>query len=313
MAIESGSKKAVVAALLGNFGIALFKLFAAVMSRSSSMLAESYHSFSDTMNQILLLYGLKRSCRKPDDGHPFGYGKEQFFWAFVVAILLFGVAGTLSVREGFHKLAHPESIQKIWLTYLAIGVGFFFESVAFRYALKSLRKEIKQEGYKNIFTAVRNSKNPTILTVFFEDLLALTGLFIAAAAVTLTHVTGILFFDAAASILIGLLLMGFALFLAYEIRNLLVGESVTRRRRGLILGCVRSLSEVERVLSLKTMHLGPDEVLVALEIAFDDSLTVSELEDVTRKIETGIKEIIPKSRIYIEAADTAIDGNQVSR
>ncbi|MBN1271146.1 MAG: cation transporter [Candidatus Aminicenantes bacterium] len=308
MPLESGSKKAVFAALLGNLAIAVFKLFAALISRSSSMLAESYHSFSDTMNQVLLLYGLKRSRRKPDDYHPFGYGKEQFFWSFVVAILLFGIAGTLSVREGLHKFSHSETIQNIWLTYLAIAVGVFFESIAFRMAVKSLKKEKKTEGYKNLLTAVRNSKDPTMMTVFIEDLLALTGLFIAALGVTLVHFTGFLLFDAAASILIGILLMGFALFLAYETRNLLVGESVTRRRRALILKAVQSFEGVEEILSLRTMHLGSEEVLVALEINFNDSLTVEKLEKLNRKLENKILEIIPKARIYIEASENIIDG-----
>lgn len=294
------SKKAVIAALFGNLGIALFKLVAALMSGSSSMLAECYHSVSDTFNQVLLLYGLRRSKKAPDVQHPFGHGKEQFFWSFMVAILLFGVAGILSIREGYHKIFHPEPIKNVGLAYLAIAVGIFFESFSFRLAIKKLKEEIKNEQHKNFWEGMKHSKDPVTLTVFVEDSLALIGLLIAGTAIALVHFTDILIIDAIASVLIGLLLMIFALFLAFETKNLLLGEAVTSFKRRKILKTVRSFEEVKKIISLKTMHLSSDDVLVTLEINYRDNIVVNELEELNDRIEKKIKEIMPNARVYLE-------------
>jgi cation diffusion facilitator family transporter len=299
--MQTDSKKAVIAALVANLCIALFKLAAALLSRSSSMLAESYHSFSDTLNQVLLLYGLKKSRKPADVDHPFGHGKAQYFWSFVVAMILFGIAGTLSIREGYHKLFNPEPIQRIGLAYLALAVGVIFESYALRIAIRSIRAEQRAEEHSSFLEAVKHSKNPTILTVLFEDSLALIGLLIAAAAITIVHFTGLLIVDAIASMIIGILLMIFALFLAYETKNLLVGESVTPRKRNLLLKAVGSFNEVESVISLKTMHLGPDEVLVTVEINYYDDIPVGDLERLNDRIENSIKAIIPNAKVYLEA------------
>ncbi|MFB0564384.1 MAG: cation diffusion facilitator family transporter [Candidatus Aminicenantaceae bacterium] len=297
------SKKAVIAALFGNMGIAVFKLVAALISGSSSMLAESYHSISDTFNQVLLLYGLKRSRKAPDENHRFGHGKEQFFWSFVVAMILFGIAGMLSIREGYHKYMHPEPISHIGLAYLAIAVGIMFESYALGIAVKNIKREIREEEHKNLIEGLKNSKDPTTLTVFFEDSLAIAGLLVAAIAITLVHFTRILIIDAIASIVIGVLLMVFAAFLAYETKNLLVGESVTPLKRRKIIKAVESYDEVKKVISIKTMHLSSDEVLVTIEINYRDDLIVDELEKVNNRIEKSIKEIIPNAKVYLEAED----------
>ncbi len=298
--MHNNSRKAVIAALFGNFGIAAFKLVAALFSGSSSMLAESYHSISDTFNQVLLLYGLRRSKKAPDESHPFGHGKEQFFWSFMVAILLFGVAGTLSIKEGYHKLLNPEPIRSIGLVYLAIAVGIIFESYAFRIALRNIKKEMKIEKHKNLIEGIKRSKDPTTLTVLIEDTLALAGLLIAAVAIALVQLTGVLIIDAIASIVIGVLLMVFALFLAYETKNLLVGEAVTPLKRRKILKVVNSFKEVKKVISLKTMHLSSDEVLVTLEINYQDDIIVDELEKVNDRIERKIKKIFHNAKIYLE-------------
>lgn len=298
--MHNNSRKAVIAALFGNFGIAAFKLVAALFSGSSSMLAESYHSISDTFNQVLLLYGLRRSKKAPDKSHPFGHGKEQFFWSFMVAILLFGVAGTLSIKEGYHKLLNTEPIRSIGLVYLAIAVGIIFESYAFRIALRNIKKEMKIEKHKNLIEGIKRSKDPTTLTVLIEDTLALAGLLIAAVAIALVQLTGVLIIDAIASIVIGVLLMVFALFLAYETKNLLVGEAVTPLKRRKILKAVDSFKEVKKVISLKTMHLSSDEVLVTLEINYKDDIIVDELEKVNDRIEREIKKIFHNAKIYLE-------------
>ena len=299
--MRQNSKKAVIAALCANLGIAVFKLIAAVFSGSSSMLAEGYHSLSDTFNQVLLLYGLRCSRKAPDEKHPFGHGKEQFFWSFMVAIILFGIAGTLSIRQGWYKLHHPEPISHLWLMYMAIAVGIVFDGYALSLAVKNIRKEMQAEKHENFLLAIKNSKDPTTLTVFFEDTLALVGLSIAFIAITLASLTGILFFDALASILIGVLLMVFAALLAYETKELLVGEAVTKSKRQKILQVLRSFPEVKKVISLKTMHLGPDEVLVNLEINYSDELIVDRLEKINDQIEAQIKNIIPNASVYLEA------------
>jgi divalent metal cation (Fe/Co/Zn/Cd) transporter len=176
-----------------------------------------------------------------------------------------------------------------------------FESIAFRIAIKSIKKEMREEEHSSFFEAVRHSKDATTVTVFVEDMLALTGLLIAAVGISLVHLTGILVFDAIASILIGVLLMVFALFLASEIKKLLVGEAVTSRRRREILGCIESFDEVERVLTLKTMHLSTEDVIVAAEINYRDDLTVDSLEELNDKIEMKIKDFIPNAKVYLEA------------
>lgn len=294
------SKRAVIAALLANLAIAIFKISAALVSGSSSMLAEGYHSISDTFNQVLLLIGIRRAQRAPDLDHPFGHGKAQFFWSFLVAVILFGIAGTLSIREGIHKLNHPEPLSHLGLNYLAIAFAVFFETSALRLAIKSLRKERIEEQHKNYWEAIRQSKNPVNLTVLFEDSLAIVGLVIAAAGITLVHFTGKLVFDAAASICIGMLLMGFSILLALETKKMLLGESVTRLKRRRILASVQSFPEVEQIVSLKTMHLGPDEVLVALELTYVDDITVPQLEDLNDRIEKSILSIIPRAQVYLE-------------
>jgi len=301
--MQKDNKKAVIAALMANLCIALFKFSAAMISRSSSMLAEAYHSVSDTFNQILLLYGLKRSRRKADAGHPLGHGKEQFFWSFMVAVILFAVAGGLSIREGYHKLLHPQPLSKVGLAYLAIAVAFVFESYALRLAVISLKAEKKRDKHSSFLQAVLHSKDPTSLTVFFEDSLALAGLIIAAAALALVQLTGALIIDAIASIVIGALLMIFAFFLAMETKKLMVGESISPYKRTKILEALKAFDEVENVLRLKTMHLSSDEVLIVVEIEFRDDLVVSELEQVNNRIEERIREVIPNARIYLEAED----------
>ncbi|MCP2598941.1 cation diffusion facilitator family transporter [Candidatus Aminicenantes bacterium AC-335-B20] len=300
--MRQGSKRAVISALLANTGIAIIKFIAGLVSGSSAMLAESYHSVSDTLNQVLLLYGLKKSKKPPDVQHPFGHGKEQFFWSFVVAILLFGIAGIFSIREGYHKLLNPEPIKNLYLNYFAIFSAFVFESYAFRIAVRNIKKEMKREQYKNFWEGVKHTKDPVNLAVFVEDLLALTGLSIAGVAITLAYFTKKIIIDAIASLIIGILLMIFASFLAYEIKNLLIGEAVSLSKRKKILKIVKSSEGIKEVLKLKTMHLGSNKVLVTLEIDYEDSLTVKEIKKLNLEIEQKIKNIIPDAEIYLEAS-----------
>jgi cation diffusion facilitator family transporter len=299
--LHSQSKKAVLAALFGNLGIAVFKFIAAIFSGSSSMLAEAYHSVSDTFNQVLLLYGLKASKKPADKEHPFGHGKEQFFWSFIVAMILFGIAGTLSIIEGFHKFRHPEPIKHIGLTYMAIAVALIFEGLALRIAVLNIKEEMRREEHPSFLETLRRSKDPTNLTVFVEDSLAIAGVLIAGVAITIVHFTQIFIIDAIASIIIGAMLMVFALFLAFETRMLLVGEAVTPYKRKKILKIVGSFEGVDDILSLKTMHLSSDEVLIALEIDYKEDMVVGDLEQMNLEIEKKIKEFIPRAKVYLEA------------
>lgn len=297
------SRQAVIIAFIANLTLAVFKLVAAIFSKSSSMLAEAYHSFSDTFNQVFLFIGIKQSKKKPDETHPFGYGKEQYFWSLLVAILLFGVAGGLAVKNGCEKLFHSHALEHIPLTYAALALGLLLDGYAMTVAYKQIKRFMRKEKINNIFHAIEHSKNSIILTVFFEDSLAVLGVIIAAIGITLTLLTGKLVFDSIASIIIGVMLMIFALLLAYEIKKLLIGEAVSRRKRNKIREAVMSFKEVNKVIRLHTMHLSAEEVLVVLEVNFKDKLTVPRLERVINRICKKVKEIIPKAQVIVEAED----------
>jgi divalent metal cation (Fe/Co/Zn/Cd) transporter len=219
----------------------------------------------------------------------------------MVAIMLFGIAGMLSVREGYHKILHPEPISHLGLNYLALGFAFVFEIFAFRIAIRNIKKEMKREKYQSFWKAIQNSKDPTTLTVLFEDFLALLGLLIAAIGISLVHFTGLLIIDGFASILIGALLMVFAVFLAFETKKLLVGEAVSRSNREKILDAVKSFPEIRKLISLKTMHLSSEEVLVALEVNYRDDLKSDDIEKLNDRLEEEIMKIIPDAKVYIEA------------
>lgn len=296
----AGTLRAIIMAIIGNILIASFKFFAAMISGSSALMAEAYHSVSDTGNQILLLFGHNLSKRKPDDKHPFGYGKEKFFWSFVVALALFGTTGVLSIREGILKLQHPEPIQQYGWTMAAIGFGLILDGATLRYALGLLQKFKEREGISSTWEAIQESKDATTLTVIFEDLIAVLGLIIVGVAITLSYFTGNMTYDAVASMMIGGLLLFFAIVLAYEIKDLLIGESLSIQKRIKIRKIVEQFDEVEKILSLRTMHFTENEVLINIEIEFKDDLKVPELEKLIDNIEADIKRIVPDARIYIE-------------
>jgi cation diffusion facilitator family transporter len=302
------SKKAVYAALFGNLGIAIAKLIAAIFTGSAAMWAETYQSFSDTFNQVLLLFGLRTSAKAASETHPFGYGKEQFFWSFIVATMLFGISGVLSLQQGAGSilggLGHLENVN---LSYIILAISFVFEANALRIAFAIFRKSIEARGQKvNLRTLLeefRESKDPTILTVMVEDSAALLGIAVAALGIFLSDVTGNTIFDAIASLAIGVILMTFAFFLARENKALLVGESISRKDRKRIVDLVLQIPEVNRVVTLRTMHFSPEDVLVAMEVNLKDGLDTDKIELVIDKIEQQVKQVLPNmnpSKIYIE-------------
>ena len=316
---KGSSQKAVIAALFGNLAIAISKLVAAIFTGSSSMWAETLHSFSDTVNQILLLIGLRTSKKIVSERHPFGYGKEQFFWSFVVAILIFGVSGSISVQRGIESLLNSQShnIENIAINFVILGISFVFEMYAFRIAFRSFKKAIEERGEKFSFSTLigelKETKDAAVMTVLVEDTAALSGIVVATIALILTAVTGSSFFDSIGSLIIGLILMAFAVFLARENKGMLIGEAITRRDYKRINDIVSKIPEVNRIISIRSMHLAPDDVLIAIDVNLVDNLNTDEIESVIDNIENKVREILPYanlSKIFVEIEQNSINSSR---
>lgn len=298
---EAGAKKAVIAALFANLAVAAGKFVAWSISGSSAMLAESFHSVADTVNQAFLLLGMKLGSRPPTESHPFGYGRERYFWAFIVALTIFSVGALFSIYEGVLKIMHPHPIEKPLVTYLVLGAALFFES----YALRVAWKEFKEWRILNpgpLWEGLKGSKSPTILVVLFEDSAALLGIVVAAAGITITMVTGNSIWDGIASVGIGVILFGAAYFLGWRTHRLLIGEAATRADRERIREAIMGVPDVADLIDLLTLHLGPQEILVNLHVKFADGLDTLGLEEAIDCIEERISAAVPAAtRIFIEA------------
>lgn len=307
------SKKAIYAALFGNLAIAISKLVASLFTGSTSMWAETYHSFSDTFNQVLLLLGVKTSKKKANEVYQFGFGKEQFFWSFVVAILIFGISGVLSLEHGisYFMVGHESHrIENTLINYVILAIAFVFEANAIRIAFALFRKTIEERGDKLtsaiLIKELRENKDPVILTVLVEDAAALLGIIIAAVSLFLSDLTGNTAYDAIGSILIGIVLMIFALFLARENRGMLIGESISKRDFRKIYDEVVTIKEVQKIISIRTMHLAPDDALIAIEVSLIESLNTDSIESVIAAIEAKITNAVSyanPSKIYVELVD----------
>jgi cation diffusion facilitator family transporter len=296
-----GARRAILAALFGNLGVAISKLVAALLTGSSAMLAEFYHSVADTVNQVFLLLGLRLGRRPADEAHPFGYGRERYFWAFVVAVSIFAVGAVLSVKEGIHKLAHPGAIEAPGLSYAALAVAALFEGYALRVAWREFG-HWRATNPGPLLQAIRQTKAPSILVVLFEDSAALLGILVAAAGITLTLVTGSSLWDALASVVIGVLLAVVAVFLGLRTRGLLLGEAATEADRRRIRDAVESVPGVASLIDLLTLHLGPEDLLVNLNVNFEDGLDTDDLERVVDEVEGRIRAAVPVARrIFIHA------------
>jgi cation diffusion facilitator family transporter len=306
--LKDRSKKAVYAALFGNLGIALSKLTAAIFTGSIAMWAETLHSFSDTINQILILIGIKTSSKAASERHPFGHGKEQFFWSFIVATMIFGISGILSVEQGFGTIFGKEHhIENVNLSYIILTISAVFEGNALRVALYLFKQTIEARGEKVSFSTLakefQESKDPSILTVIVEDSAALLGIVIAGISISLSETTRNTIFDGIGSLCIGVVLMVFAFFLAKENKALLIGEAISRKDYKRIDDLVREIPEVNRIISMRTMHFAAEDVLVAIEVSLMDGLNTDEIESVIDHIEQKVKQIIPyinPSKIYVE-------------
>jgi cation diffusion facilitator family transporter len=296
---ESDPRKSVLAALLANTAIAIAKFVAALISGSTSMLAESFHSVADTGNQALLLLGLKSSEKPPDEEHPFGHGKARFFWGLLVAVSLFTVGGGFSIWQGVHGLLSGEhELPSVTIAMIVIAVAIGFEGYAWRTGWQQLDASRRGRG---VWAALRNSKDPEVLTVLAEDTAAISGLLVAAAGISLASITGEPAYDAVGSILIGLILLAVAFLLGRENAALLLGEAVDPQVRRRIEDATRSVDGVEDLIELLTMHLGPDEFLVVADVRFRDDLDTEEIARAIDRVEETIREAEPgAARIYVE-------------
>lgn len=297
------SKKVIYAALVGNGLIALTKFAAGMYTGSSAMLSEGIHSVVDTGNQGLLLYGIRRSRRAPDRAHPFGYGPELYFWAFVVAILIFGLGSGLSFYEGVIKVLDPHPVTDPHVNYIVLGFAMVFEAVAWWIAY---REFAKVRGTQGLLEAVRRSKDPTLFTVLFEDSAAMLGLIVAFAGLLAAQFLGLDWMDGAASIGIGVILALTAALLAYETKALLIGEAASRELEAGVREILSGAGSVRGVNEMRSMHMGPREVLLALSLDFGEELSVGDVEEVIFAIELAIKKRFPEvRRLFIEVQSRA--------
>ena len=294
-----GGTRAIVAALIANLGIAATKFVAFVLTQSSSMLAESIHSVADSGNQALLLGGGKRAQRKANARHPFGYGRERYIYAFIVSIVLFSVGGLFAIYEAWHKLQHPTPIDSWhWVPVLVLVVAIGLESYSFRTAITEsnrVRGNVSWVGF------IRRSREPELPVVLLEDAGALLGLVFALFGVGLTLITDNGVWDGIGTLMIGVLLVGIAFVLAIETKSLLIGESATEEHVAAIEQAIEAESEVERIIHMRTLHLGPDELLIAVKIAVPNGDTAGTIARSIDAVEARIRKAVPlRCLIYIE-------------
>lgn len=295
---------AIYAAFIGNLIIAILKLIAAIQSGSSGLLAETAHSFADAGNHFILLIGVRLAMRPASPTHPFGYGKDRYFWTFLAAVSMFVIGATFSIFHGVQSLTgHQEEIGDTTLAYGVLAAATVLEIIALALALRATWPEMKKLG---VWKAIRETKDPTSFIVVLEDSAALIGIFLAAAGLILAQLLGLTFFDGIAAILIGVLLAGVAIILGYESRSLLLGESVSPAVRREIIAAITAHPQVNDLIDLQTMHLGPEQVLVGIEVHLKDDMTTDAVEQVVDEIERAVREIIPMAdHMFVEAKPPA--------
>ncbi|WP_061934306.1 cation diffusion facilitator family transporter [Aureimonas sp. AU22] len=284
--MADGSKTVVYAALAGNFLIAVTKFAAAFVTGSSAMLSEGVHSLVDTGNEVLLLYGMRRAEKPADRTHPLGHGRELYFWSFIVALLVFALGAGVSIYQGIHHMMDPEPIESPGWNYAVLGASFLFEGFSWVVALREFRRQKGSAGY---IEAITRSKDPTTFTVLLEDSAALAGLVIAFAGIFLAERLGMPELDGLASIGIGLLLAGVAIFLARESKGLLIGEPALPAVQASILRIAEADPAIRKANGAITTHLGPRQIVVALSAEFEDHMTAPEIEACVQRIETRVR------------------------
>jgi cation diffusion facilitator family transporter len=296
-----GSKVVVIAAATVNIAIAIAKFVAAALTGSPSMLSEAIHSVVDAGNELLLILGMRLARRPPDDNHPFGHGKEIYFWSFVVGMVIFGVGGGLSLYEGILHLVHPGDLAGAAWNFIILGVAFALESVSWSIAIREFWRR-KSRAQVSIWQAIRRTKDPTVFIVLLEDTADILGLLVAAAALLLVRLTHWPYWDGIGAVLIGLMLCALALIMVRESKGLLLGESA---RHEIVAAVQRIAAADPLVLEARrplTMQLSPQQVLVNLEIAVKPGLTVEELREVVERIERAVQaQFAEVERLFIEA------------
>lgn len=296
--MHEGSKRAIAAAAAANLGIAAAKLVGFLVTGASSMLAEAIHSVADTTNQGLLFLGGARAARPATPEHPFGYGRDRYFWAFVVALVLFMVGGLFAIYEGASKLRDPHEITSPAVAFAILGVAVVLESLSLRTAVRAASPE---RGVLSWTTYVRRSKSPELPVVLLEDLGALLGLLLALAGLTLSVATGEPRFDGAATLAIGVLLVVIAVILVIEMKSLLIGESATPEQQRDVRAGIEGTPGVRALIHMRTLHLGPEELLVAAKIELEPGLGTAEVAGAINTAEARIRAAVPIARaIYLE-------------
>jgi cation diffusion facilitator family transporter len=321
----AGSKSVVMAALIANGAIAVLKFAGFLLTASPSMLSETYHSISDTGNQVFLLIGIRYGAQEADQRHPFGYGKAQFFYSFLVSVLLFGIAGWESAKHGVEKIqealageAHVGPggsaieflgftydpaipFDPIYVNYVVLVGAIVFETWALLKARAEMRRQMEEFGWESYREAFRQTSDVTTLTALTEDTIALGGAGIALLGIFLSRQLGDPIYDAIAALLIGLMLMGFALALAWENKRLILGESLSPERQEALRRIVVDRADVAEVLDLRTVYFGPSSLLVTVDVAFDQDMDTAEMEAVIDDLEAEIRAAEPHvTKVYVE-------------
>jgi len=300
----SGGTRAIIAAFLANLGIAITKFIAWFFSGSTSMLAEGVHSVADAGNQLLLILGGRKAQKAADKEHPFGYGRERYVYAFVVSIILFSVGGVFSIYEGIDKIQHPHELEVPWLPILVLSIAIVLESFSLRTAIKESNHV---RGRQTWVQFVRRAKAPELPVVLLEDVAALLGLVFALFGVGLTIITGNSLFDAIGTLMIGTLLIIVAIVLGMETKSLLVGEGANDDDLQKIEQAILDGPEAERIIHMKTLYLGPDELLVAAKVGFAADQRLLEVATATNVIEARVRQAVPTARVIYVEADVYVD------
>ena len=296
--MQDGSKKAIIAAFLANAAIALAKLVGFLLTGAASMLAEAVHSSADAGNQGLLFLGGARARKTATPEHPFGYGRERYFWSFVVALVLFSLGGLFALFEGIEKLRHPHEIESATVAFVILTIAIIVESISFRTAIK---ESLHVKGKESWWQFIRRSKSPELPVVLLEDLGALVGLILAVVGLGMAEITGNPRWDAVGSIAIGSLLVIIAIILVIEMKGLLIGEAASPAVLASIQQTIESTARVRKVIHVKTQHIGPDELLVGAKLAFDAGIDLPNLAEAINEVEHRLRQAVPSCRvIYLE-------------
>ena len=298
--MASGSKVVVYAALGANLGIAAAKFVGAALTGSAAMLSEGVHSVVDTGNQALLLLGMKRAQRPADALHPFGYSREIYFWSFVVAVLLFAVGGTVAIYEGVEKIANPHPIDSPYINFGILALAIALESSSFLIALREFREATPNTNW---WRAIVDAKDPVLFTVLFEDSAAISGLIVALLGLLGSYLLGILWLDGAASIVIGCILIGASWLLARETKGLIIGEAANPQLVGEVRALIDGDSQITAIRDVRSVHLGPHDVLIAACVDFDDNISAAQVEAKTAELTARVRAAQPTVKhVYLTPA-----------